>query len=167
MALEWAPQKDDTLSCNEGHSFSLSTNHPAWICLQRPLVLMRHVTSIGSRHGSFTHGSFTWDLLWCSSQTCTPPELWYLSWPKGARILAQGIQISPASATPGLKTPTQSLGHDCCATMDQLCSRLLLLTLPDNECSTSLPFWWKSSSLIWMGFTFFLCYPQGSCFLLP
>jgi hypothetical protein len=70
--------------------------------------------------------------------------------------------------TPWLRSPAQNLGHDCCAIMDNLCSTLLLLTLPFCECYTGLPQVRKLPVLNWTYFIFCLCFTtgllsQGSC----
>jgi hypothetical protein len=140
-----SPPKDDTVSCNEGHSVSLSRNHTA-------VTMNLFVENLGPNEAGDLHWEQTWKLNQ-SSPVLLITDL-HTSWVVRPELTQRGQDHGTGNANlssstkPGLKSPSQSLGHDCCATMDRLCSRLLLLTLPDCECSASLPWWWKSPFLL-------------------
>jgi hypothetical protein len=132
------------LESKECQSRSLCTlMRPLSLTITKPQCPQVHLcvkNSIPEGSGN-THGKKIWKatqrVLCHLSQIHYSPGFWHLSKSMKFKTQLMGMKISPSPLTHWLKSPAESLGHDCCFTIDRPCPTLLLLSLFACECFVS------------------------------
>jgi hypothetical protein len=124
-------QEEDPVSCHEDLWALLSPNHRV------PHILFCTEDSCPIEADDH-NGEQAWNHHLRPSQICSLPEFWAWVHPSVSVTNLRWMKIYQAPPAHGMKSPTPSLGHDCCATMDKLCSTFQLQTLPACECSAGV-----------------------------